>query len=88
MRQIKYLNTVLTIIAVLLTVNLWVTWAQSSVSVAEGAQAQAGISLPDPGVQRSEMISQLKSLNEKITELNAQFKGGTARVRVESMPEK
>ncbi len=88
MRQIKYLNSVLTVIAVLLTMNLWVMWTQSSVSVSDEAHAQAGISLPDPGVQRNDMINQLKTLNDKITELNAQFKGGTARVRVESMPEK
>ena len=88
MRPIQYLNTVLTVIAVLLSLNLWAMWTQSGFSTVPSAQAQAGIPLPDPGVQRNEMNNQLRAINEKLAELNAQFKGGTARVRVESMPEK
>ncbi|NJL31938.1 MAG: hypothetical protein HC898_10060 [Phycisphaerales bacterium] len=70
----------------LLSLNLWMMWTQSEVRLDTEAQAQP--TLPDPGMQRAETIKQLQQVNEKLAEMNALFKGGTARVRVESMPEK
>ncbi|MEX0777597.1 MAG: hypothetical protein WD042_17975 [Phycisphaeraceae bacterium] len=81
MRMLKYLNTVLTLIALLLTLNLWTLWTAAPLATVSDAQA-AG--LPDAGAQRQELIDQLKSLNKKVDETNGLFKSGQARVKLEN----
>lgn len=87
MRSLKYLNSILTVLAVLLSLQLYTTWmSPAAPSLASEAHAQEGI--PNAGAQRKEMIDQLKRVSQQVEELNGQFKSGTARVRVEAMPAK
>jgi hypothetical protein len=85
MKSLRYLNTVLTLIAVLLTVNVWTLWTVTpggdSLSVATQARAQG---LTNPGQQREQMINELKKINANTGDLKAMLKGGSARVRLEA----
>jgi len=81
MRSLRYLNTVLTIIAVLLTLNLYVGVTGGNVSWQSEAHA-AG--LPNAGAQRKEMIEHLSKLNDKVAELKGVLLSGEARVVVVS----
>lgn len=88
MRSIKYLNTILTVLAVLLSLQLYTTWmSPDAPSMATAARAQEG-GLPNAAAQRREMIDLLKRLCQQVEELNGQFKAGSARVRVEAAPGK
>lgn len=91
MRSLRYLNTVLTVIAILLTLQLWTTWSAGSASwpgasVAEArarSQAKVKDSGTTPGAQRAETVRQLKKLNQNTETLIDLFRNGQARVRVE-----
>jgi len=67
MSALKYLNTILTVLAVLLALQLWTTWMQAPQLTPE-AHAQG---IPDAGAQRLQMIDQLKLLNQKTDEVKA-----------------
>ncbi len=88
MRSIKYLNGVLTVIAVLLTLNLWTIWTAGvptggpAVDLAQDAQA-APAGIPNAAAQRKEMIREMQAVNRSVAGLTAMFKSGQARVRVE-----
>ncbi len=85
MRSLRYLNTVLTVIAVLLTVNVWTLWTLTpggdAISPATEAQA-AGIA--NAAQQRYDMITVLKKINADTGELKSMLKSGSARVRLEA----
>jgi len=88
MRSIRYLNAVLTVIALLLTLHLWTLWTSptsgrspSDLVPEPAAHAQAGI--PNAAAQRVEMIKELKNVSKKLEELKGLFLSGKARVRVE-----
>ena len=87
MRSIRYLNTVLTIIAILLTLNLWTLWVITPggqmLSMAGDAYAQGTANAAE---QRKSMIDELKQNNEKVGEIINMLKKGSAKVTVESMP--
>ncbi|MBI1335685.1 MAG: hypothetical protein GC164_01835 [Phycisphaera sp.] len=87
MRSLRYLNSVLTVIAVLLTLNLYTLWTTSPASIETVPTAQAA-GLPDGGAQRKEMIDQLKLLNQKFDQLTQLLKSGEARVRIEGATDK
>ena len=84
----KYLNTVLTAIAVLLALNLWVGVHQSPASAAIDpageAYAQGSVTA---GQQRAQMIDALGDLSEKIDALSRKLSDGSMRVQVDSMPD-
>ncbi len=86
MKTFRYMNAVLTVIAVLLTLNLWTMWtadavpARSNLDFAAPAQAQG---LPNAAAQRQEMISALKQQTQAITEMSKTLKSGQVRVRIE-----
>ena len=87
MRSLRYLNTVLTLMAVLLTLHLWTLWTggptgdgHSPLELAATARA-AGI--PDAGAQRKQIIDLLKLQNQKTDQLVNLLKSGRARVRLE-----
>jgi len=67
MRSLRYLNGVLTIIAVLLTLNLWGQWHSSAqpevLPATPRAHAQG---LANDKKQRMEMIGLLKDINVKL----------------------
>lgn len=83
MRSVSYLNAVLTVIAILLAGVLWTMRPGPSISFVPSAQAQG---FEDPGAQRAEQISQLKSLNHGVEELVGLFRSGQARVRLDKEP--
>jgi len=80
MRSLRYLNTVLTIIAVLLTLNLYVGVTGGNVSWQSEAHA-AG--LPNAGAQRKAQTDLLKRLVSQLDELKSILTSGQARVKVE-----
>ena len=81
MRQLRYLNAVLTVVAVLLTMNLWVAWQTTPggerLTMTQSANAQG---LVDAGSQRREMIDLLKQLNVSMSELQGTLTDGTMRL--------
>ena len=94
MRSLRYLNTVLTVIAILLTLQLWTTWSAGSASWPGASVAQAkakarsqaaarASGIPNAGAQRAETVNQLRKLNQNTETLIGLFRNGKARVRVE-----
>ena len=83
MRSLRYLNTVLTIIAVLLTINIYVGLTDDVVSTTPQANAASSYAgLPNAGKQRQDMLDELKKLNGKMDSLTSMFRNGDARVIV------
>lgn len=84
MKSLRYLNTVLTLIAVLLTVNIWTLWnvtpGGSALSVATEAKANG---IPNAGQQRKEIVDAIKRLNADTTALKNTLANGTIKVKVE-----
>ena len=85
MRALRYLNTVLTIIALLLTLQLWTSWTQGTAQgqlpdVATPAQA----AIPNAAAQRKQMIDLIKQTNQNISDLTELFKSGKARVSMQA----
>jgi hypothetical protein len=86
MRSLRYLNAVLTVLAVLLALNLWTTWTggpawDRSAMAARGEEGGAGI--PNSAQQRAEMIDLLKRLVQENNDLSNMFRTGRARVQVD-----
>ncbi|MCX5661742.1 MAG: hypothetical protein NTW19_18845 [Planctomycetota bacterium] len=89
MRSVRYLNTVLTVLCVLVAVQIWTSWSTSGLPVASTAQAQpasppSGGGIPDAGAQRKEMIDLLKRLAQQHDDLGQLLRSGQVRVKVES----
>ena len=84
MKSLRYLNTILTVIAVLLTLNVWTLWTITpggdALSAATEARAQG---MTNAGAQRKQMIDAIKKVEAKTVELTKMFKDGRARVRLE-----
>jgi hypothetical protein len=85
MKSLRYLNTILTVIAVLLTLNVWTLWSVTpggeALSVATEARAQG---TANAAAQRKQMIDAIKQVKAETRELSAMFKNGSARVRLEA----
>lgn len=83
----RYLNGVLTAIALLLAMNLWVNLHQSdaagSLDPATEALAQGATS---PAQQRETMIREINALGTKIDAIGSKLTDGSVRVKVDSMP--
>jgi len=79
MKGLKYLNTMLTVLAVLLALQLWTTWNAAPVDLAAAAHAQG---IPDEGAQRKQIIDELKLVNKKVEELKGLMVSGKVRVTV------
>jgi len=91
MKPMTYLNGILTVLAVLLTLNLWTQW---NTGVADQtlpsmtAQAHAAVPAPASGsVQRQKIIEELRSIKTDTNKLNQLLASGKLRVLVE-MPGK
>ena len=87
MKSLRYLNLMLTLIAVLLAAHLYTLWTMTS-GIAASAQAQvqssnAPAGVPNAGAQRQEMISILRQLVNKTEEVNNTLRSGQMRVQVE-----
>ena len=90
MQSLRYLNSILTVLAVLLALNVWTMWrgaAAEMVGPIQSAQAAGPGGIPNAGAQRKQIIDQLKSLNAKTDSLTSLLKSGTVRVRVQDKPE-
>jgi len=79
MKGLKYLNSILTVLAVLLALQLWTTWNATPVEFASQASAQG---IPDEGAQRKQIIDELKLVNKKVEELKGLLVSGKVRVTV------
>jgi hypothetical protein len=79
MSNLRYLNTILTVLAVLLAAQLWTTWTGGA-SMSSEARA-AGI--PDQGAQNQQMIDLLKLLNGKTEEIKGILASGKLHVVTE-----
>ena len=87
MNNMKYLNAVLTVIAVLLALHLWVGVSPTPsdrISLESQAMAQGRV---DAGQQRAEMIKELKGLKSTVEAMSSKLTDGSIKVKVESMPE-
>lgn len=93
MHSLKYLNGVLTVLAVVLTLNLWVTWtapgsapgthsASEQLSMTQAAYAQAAAP-PNASQQRREMRDLLKLINTQLGDMKTLLTSGEVRVRAE-----
>lgn len=80
-RSLRYLNTILTVLAVLLGLNLWSGGGLKIHSMAAAQDAEPK-GIPDEGAQNVEIIKQLKALNKSVDQLNDLFVKGKAKVTV------
>lgn len=83
MRSLRYLNFMLTVLAVLLALHLWTAWAASPTLI-DSARAQG---IPDAGAQRQQIIDELKLLNKKAEETKDLLTSGKVVVQVKDKPE-
>jgi len=84
--MMRYLNSILTVIAVLLTLQLWTSWTAQSpaLSLVSEARAQEGGGIPNAGAQRKQMIDLLREQNAKIDKQMQLLESGKVRVRIEA----
>ncbi len=86
MLRLRYLNSVLTVIAVLLTINLYTLWTVTpggaALSPSPSMAAEGGV--VDARVQRKDMIDQLKQLNSELSAMHRTLSSGNVRVQVET----
>ncbi|MCC5828707.1 MAG: hypothetical protein JJU36_04605 [Phycisphaeraceae bacterium] len=95
MPSLRYLNTILTILAVLLTINLWTLWthpgglsgsleANRALDLATPAYAQPGV---QPAEQRAKQIQIMEKISTQIEQQNELLRTGAARIRIENVEE-
>ena len=88
-KSLKYLNGVLTLIAVLLTLNLWAMW-----NVMPGGQVATMTSevhaqgVMNAAAQRNAMVKELKKVNKEVVLLKNLFVSGKAKVLIKNVDEK
>jgi hypothetical protein len=85
MRSLTYLNSVLTVLAVLLTLQLGVALqgGQATPITLERSALAEPAGIPNAGDQRKQMIDLLKQVSSQLSDLNKLMKSGEVRVRVE-----
>ncbi|MBB6430027.1 hypothetical protein [Algisphaera agarilytica] len=90
MKTLRYLNTVLTVIAILLTLNVYIqltgTPAGAAVSVAQEAHASEKKPVRGVGSSAQAQLDQLKEINENLARLSGKLTDGSVRVKVDSLP--
>lgn len=93
MRSLRYLNLMLTVIAVLLTLQLWTAWATGPALLSGTAEAATGkhtrsykaaqrSGIGKAGAQRAETNKRLDQLLKKTDTLIDLFRSGKAKVRI------
>lgn len=85
MRSIKYLNSVLTVIALLLTLTLWTLWqtpAGQTLTVAEPAAAQGTLSQLELQRQMRDLMKANNAELKKIAAGMAKLEKGPVKVNV------
>lgn len=81
MRSLRYLNVMLTLVAVLLAGNLWVAVQDSPGNWRAVSEAHAA-GLANAGAQRQQIIDQLKKVNVQLGDLKTMLKKGDVAVQV------
>lgn len=85
MRSLRYLNTILTVLAVLMCAQLWTSWNTSSASLSMTHEAYAQ-GIPNAGAQRKEMIEALAKLNAQVAATHELLRSGQVRVQMDAPP--
>ncbi len=85
MSSLRYLNTVLTVLALLLAGQVWLTLTDSDSPVMAQPQAHAQGSA-NPGAQRAAMIDALNAVQDEVAGLRSDINDGV-NVTVENFPE-
>ena len=80
-KSIRYLNSILTVIAALLAMELWTQWTTSSIEPATVVHAAV-----NPAVQRQQANDLLAQIRDQNKQLLAMFKSGKAQVTVKGLP--
>lgn len=85
MKSLRYLNTVLTAVAILLGLQLWTSWNSPAANDAGSALVSPAhaAGLPDAGAQRKDMINELKSLRKQMADTHSLLASGKVRVQVQ-----
>ncbi|MFP4146066.1 MAG: hypothetical protein ACOCTI_08175 [Phycisphaeraceae bacterium] len=85
MRSLKYLNTILTVLAVLLTINLWTTWQMGSArDVASLTQPAEAAGVPNAASQRKKMVDLLKVISTDLNEMQQTLQSGEITVKLQA----
>ena len=82
MKDVRYLNVILTVLTIVMALNLAVSWS-SGPSWLPQAHAQG---IPDEGAQRQQIIEELKKLNKKADDIRDVMVSGRVFVRVTNAP--
>jgi len=88
MKSMTYLNSILTVLAILLGLNLWTQWTASPAADLLISEAHAsGVPAPASGsVQRRDMIKLLQEIKAETNDMNNLLSSGQMRVMVEMPP--
>ena len=91
MKTLRYLNTVLTLIALLLTLNLYVqitaTPAGAAISPATPAMAaDQPRGVGSSAAREAAQLEEMQAMNQKLSTIAAALVDGSMRVKVDSMP--
>ncbi len=87
MRSIRYLNVILTVLAVLLAGQLWTAWVATPGTPVLAASAQAAPpsgGIPDSGAQLQQIIDLLKRQTQQTEDLMTLLRSGQVRVQVDA----
>ncbi|MEE9404963.1 MAG: hypothetical protein V3V20_08715 [Algisphaera sp.] len=91
MKHLRYLNSVLTVIAILLTLSLYTQLTSPShgpvasfATPAHAAERAKGVG--SQAARQEAMVKSLESLVKSVDQLNANLTNGSARVQVENFP--
>lgn len=82
MRSLRYLNSILTVLAVLLALQLWTTFTTSSVTLTT-PQAASAQGVVNPSEQRKDMIELLTKINQQMAATNDLLRSGQMKVQVD-----
>ncbi|GAB4109343.1 MAG: hypothetical protein Kow00105_18050 [Phycisphaeraceae bacterium] len=85
MKSLRYLNSMLTVIAVLLALNIWTLWTVTPGGEATGIAAEVRADgIANAGAQRKQIIDAVNQVRGEVGEIKMMFKNGSARVRLEA----
>jgi hypothetical protein len=92
MKTLRYLNTVLTLIALLLTLNLYVqlTATPAGAAITAGTAAHANDrprGVGSTAAREAAQLDELREINATLTVLTAKLGDGSVRVKVDSLPD-
>ena len=91
--QVRYLNTILTVVAVLLGVLVW-TQVSSRPMLAQEADAQsrsgrhtADVGIPNAAQQRDKMVKSIEQMTKTVNSLSKDIEKGKIKVEVTNLDE-